>query len=301
MLKDGARVAVKRIARAHSRIRVHMHRRLMAQEASTPDSATAAPAPAAAAPSPAAPTTDAAPTPAAASTPAAAPTPVDTAAQPPKYQFEDLRLKAGDRMQIQLPVNVTEEKQIVRLIGFLEKQCLLITLPANLSWQKRVREGDKVIARVFLGRGAFGFTSQIHKVIRSPFDYLHLTWPTEFQGLLIRKAPRVKTELAAKVQTAAGSVETQVVNLSATGMMLRSTAALGAKGEELSVTLPLALYDVTTELALRGTIKLVNPSKDETGEFHLSGVEFVNLQPNETLILQSVVHHELGRNPYSVV
>ncbi|MEO8003905.1 MAG: flagellar brake protein [Betaproteobacteria bacterium] len=204
-------------------------------------------------------------------------------------------------MQIQLPVNVTEEKQIVRLIGFLEKQCLLITLPANLNWQKPVREGDKVIARVFLGRGAFGFTSHISKVIRSPFDYLHLTWPTEFQGLLIRKAPRVKTELAAKVQTASGSVETQVVNLSATGMMLRSTAALGAKGEELAVTLPLALYDVTTELALRGTIKLVNTSKDEAGEFHLSGVEFVNLQPNETLILQSVVHHELGRNPYSVV
>lgn len=268
----------------------------MAQEAPTPDSTPAAPAPDAAAPSPAA-----VQPPAAASTPSAVPTSVVAATEPAKYQFEDLRLKAGDRMQIQLPVNVTEEKQIVRLIGFLEKQCLLITLPANLNWQKPVREGDKVIARVFLGRGAFGFTSHIHKVIRSPFDYLHLTWPTEFQGLLIRKAPRVKTELAAKVQTAAGSVETQVVNLSATGMMLSSTTPLGAKGEELAVTLPLAIYDVTTELALRGTIKLVNTRKDEDGEVHLSGVEFVNLQPNETLILQSVVHHELGRNPYSVV
>jgi c-di-GMP-binding flagellar brake protein YcgR len=273
----------------------------MAQEAPTPapdptPAAAAAPIPAAAADStPAA--AAAAPVPA----PAAAPAPTGTAVESTKYQFEDLRLKAGDRMQIQLPVNVSEEKQIVRLIGFLDRQCLLITLPANLNWQKPIHEGDKVVARVFLGHGAYGFTSHVHKIIRSPFDYLHLTWPTEFQGLLIRKAPRVKTELAAKVQTAAGIAETQVVNLSATGMMLRSTAALGAKGEELAVTLPLALYDVTTELSLRGTIKLVNSRKDEDGEVHLSGVEFVNLQPNETLILQSVVHHELGRNPYSVV
>jgi c-di-GMP-binding flagellar brake protein YcgR len=275
----------------------------MAQEAPTsaPDptpAAAAAPTPAAAPDStPAAAAVAPAPAPA----PAAAPVPPAPAGEATKYQFDDLRLKAGDRMQIQLPVNVSEEKQIVRLIGFLDKQCLLITLPANLNWQKPIHEGDKVMARVFLGHGAYGFTSYVHKIIRSPFDYLHLTWPTEFQGLLIRKAPRVKTELAAKVQTAAGIAETQVVNLSATGMMLRSTAALGTKGEELAVTLPLAIYDVTTELSLRGTIKLVNSRKDEDGEVHLSGVEFVNLQPNETLILQSVVHHELGRNPYSVV
>ncbi len=34
---------------------------------------------------------------------------------------------------------------------------------------------------------------------------------------------------------------------------------------------------------------------------HQFGLELVDVRPEETLILQSVVHHELAKNPYSVV
>ncbi len=221
---------------------------------------------------------------------------------PPVYQFEDMRLKAGDRLQIQLPASVTQDKQIVRLIGYLDKQCLLITAPAGLGPQKPLREGDQIISRVFLGQGAFGFASFVDKIIRLPFEYLHLSFPKEIQGLMIRKAPRVKTEISATVENSSGNTEIQVSNLSATGMSLNSATALGAKDEDLSITLPLDLYDVKTELRLRGKIKAVIPAPGEgKGAEHRYGVEFVGLQPNETLILQSVVHHELAKNPYSVV
>ena len=222
--------------------------------------------------------------------------------EPPVYQFEDMRLKAGDRLQIQLPISVTQEKQIVRLIGFLDKQCLLITAPPGLGSQKPLREGDQVITRVFLGQGAFGFITFVDKIIRLPFEYLHLSFPREIQGLMIRKAPRVKTEISATVENSSGNTEIQISNLSATGMSLNSATALGAKDEDLSITLPLDLYDVKTELKLRGKIKAVVPPTGESeGAVHKYGVEFVGLQPNETLILQSVVHHELAKNPYSVV
>ena len=222
--------------------------------------------------------------------------------EPPLYQFEDMRLKAGDRLQIQLPASVIRERQIVRLIGFLDKHCLLITSPAGLAYQTPLMEGDRITSRVFLGHGAFGFVSFVDKIIRLPFEYLHLSFPKEVQGLLIRKAPRVKTEIAATVEASAGNVEAQIANLSASGMLLHSGSALGAKGDELSATLPLDLYDVKTELKLRCKIKAVNSTPIEGGgEAHQCGVEFLNLQPNETLILQSVVHHELAKNPYSVV
>lgn len=224
------------------------------------------------------------------------------AEEPPVYQFEDMRLKAGDRLQMQLPASVTQEKIIVRLIGYLDKQCLLVTSPAGLGWQKPLMEGDRVIARAFLGQGAFGFVSFVDKIIRVPFDYLHLSFPKDVQGLMVRKAPRVKTQIAAVIETSAGKVEAQVSNLSATGMLLHSVTALGAKGDELSVTLPLDLYDVKTELKLRGKIQAVSSAPIEGGgEQHRCGLEFLGLQPNETLILQSVVHHELAKNPYSVV
>lgn len=222
--------------------------------------------------------------------------------EPPVYQFEDMRLKAGDRLQMQLPASVTDEKVIVRLIGYLDKQCVLVTAPPHLGSQKPLIEGDRVIARVFLGQGAFGFVSFVDKVIRVPFDYLHLSFPKEIQGLLVRKTPRAKTDIAVTVETPSGNAEAQVTNLSATGMLLRSATALGATGGDLSITLPLDLYGVQTELKLRGKIKAVSSTAIEGGgEEHQCGLELLDLQPNETLILQSVVHYELAKNPYSVV
>lgn len=235
----------------------------------------------------------------------AEPTPAPPAAvadEPPAYQFEDMRLKAGDRLQVQLPPSITQDRQIVRLIGYLDKHCLLITAPAGLGWQKPLMEGDRVIARVFLGQGAFGFVSYVDKIIRLPFEYLHLSFPKQIQGLMVRKAPRVKTEIAATVETSSGNTGARVSNLSATGMLLHSATALGAKGSDLSVTLPLDLYEVKTELRLRSRIKAVSSTPiDGGGEDHRCGVEFLDLQPNETLILQSVVHHALAKNPYCVV
>jgi len=221
---------------------------------------------------------------------------------PPAYQFEDLRLKVGDRLQVQLPSNVSQERQIVRLIGYVDRKCLLVSAPGGTATGKSLIEGDRIGVRIFSGQGAFGFTCYLDRIIRLPFEYLHLSFPTEIQGLLIRKAPRVKTEIGVSVGTASAKVEAVVANLSATGMLISAGTALGAKGDEITIAMPLALYDVKTDLNLKARIRAVGSAPAEGGgERHQVGVELVELRPEETLILQSVVHHELAKNPYSVV
>lgn len=221
---------------------------------------------------------------------------------PPLYQFEDMRLKVGDRLQVQLPSTVTQDRQIVKLIGYVDKQCLLVSTPSGAGFLKSLVEGDRIVVRIFSGQGAFGFVSFLDRIIRLPFEYLHLSFPREIQGLMIRKAPRVKTDISLSVDTSSGKVEAFVANLSATGMSLRTQTQLGAKGDEFSFTLPLALYDVKTELKLRGKIRaIMSIPLQGGGEEHQFGIELVDVRPEETLILQSVVHHELAKNPYSVV
>lgn len=221
---------------------------------------------------------------------------------PPSYQFEDMRLKVGDRLQVQLPNTVSQDRQIVKLIGYVDSVCLLVSAPSGAGFLKSLVEGDRIVVRIFSGQGAFGFVCFLDRIIRLPFEYLHLSFPREIQGLMIRKAPRVKTEIEVKVDTSSGKVDAFVANLSATGMSLRSQAQLGAKGDEISFTLPLALYDVKTELKLRGKIRAITSIPLEGGgEEHQVGMELVDVRPEETLILQSVVHHELAKNPYSVV
>lgn len=237
---------------------------------------------------------------------AAAATPAEpqaaAASNVPLYQFEDMRLKVGDRLQLQLPPAVSQDRVIVKLIGYVEDLCLLVTAPAGPGILRSLVEGDEVVVRIFSGQGAFGFVCYVDRLIRLPFEYLHLSYPREIQGLMIRKAPRVKTDLNIKVDTSAGPMDANVANLSATGLSLRTATRLGAKGDEISFTMPLALYGVTTQLRLKGRIRTVlsMPGADGTEE-HQFGVELVGVRPDETLILQSVVHHELAKNPYSVV
>lgn len=217
------------------------------------------------------------------------------------YRFEDIRLKVGDRLQLQLPSHIADDRHIVRLIGYLDQQSLLVTSPGLAGLQKPMVEGDRLIVRVFSGQGAFGFVSFVDKIIRLPFEYLHLSFPREIQGLMIRNAPRARTDFQARVETAKAQADVRVANLSATGMLLRSNTVLGGKGDELKATLELNIYGVATTLRLRGRIRTAAElPAEEGGEAHQYGIEFVGVQPEETLILQSAVHHEVARNPYSV-
>ena len=57
-------------------------------------------------------------------------------------------------------------------------------------------------------------------------------------------------------------------------------------------------YD-STQGRFNGTVS--STPIEAGGDEHQCGLELLGLQPNETLILQSVVHYELAKNPYSVV
>src|SRR5262245_12363652 len=98
-------------------------------------------------------------------------------AGPPAYQFEEIHLKVGDRLQVQLPNNVAQDRQIVKLIGYMDKQCLMVTAPAGPGILKSLVEGDRIVVRIFSGQGAFGFVCFLDRIIRLPFEYLHLSFP----------------------------------------------------------------------------------------------------------------------------
>ena len=130
--------------------------------------------------------------------------------------------------------------------------------------------------------------------------FLEVADATDLPLGIYNNPPRVKTDLPGTAQTASGRVDVVAANLSATGTLLQSGSALGKEGEEFSLALPIELYQVKSELSLRCKIK-TQRSAPESGGDHRTGVEFLDPQPNETMILQSLVHYELVKNPYSVV
>jgi len=221
------------------------------------------------------------------------------------YTFEAMKLKVGDRLQIQPPARFSSDAVFVRLIGYVNTLSLLVTSPREANGLRLLLvENDKLDVRVFSSQNAFGFTATVSKIIKIPFEYLHLSFPDEVKGMVIRKAPRVKTRIICSViaqQSGDVSLPGMLVNLSATGALLDSRRAIkGSVKLVFRVTLHAIEVILTLNAVVRAQFTDETPAGGTPIFFH-HGLEFVDLQPNDKLILQSLVYQQMIEKPQTVL
>jgi c-di-GMP-binding flagellar brake protein YcgR len=223
------------------------------------------------------------------------------------FPFEAMNLKVGDRLQAQAPAKVSTERCFVRLIGYLHGQSLLVTIPKTSNGTPlQLIEGDQLVMRVFSSKNAFGFACDVQKVYKLPFSYMHISFPREVQGTLIRKAARVRTKIIANVRTQqAGSPDlTGVIsNLSANGALLDGRREMAKAGDQLQLDFRLKLHNVEASLSLTAVVRAVLDDEtlrqSGTTLAHF-GLEFVDLQPNDQMLLQSMVYQKMIEDPQSL-
>jgi c-di-GMP-binding flagellar brake protein YcgR len=224
------------------------------------------------------------------------------------FSFQDMRLRVGDRIQLQPPATVSQERYIVRLIGYLENSTLLVTMPLENGLRVPLRENDKIVARVFTSQKAFGFTSTVERICKIPYDYLHLSFPYSIQGSVIRKSPRVRTKIITSISRAEETDESKrqsglIVNLSADGALVRARQPLAGKGETLRLAFRVNLHSVDAFLTVNAIVRSV--FLDENGEgggapMHNHGLQFQELKPNDSVILQSMIYQQMIEQPQTL-
>ena len=230
------------------------------------------------------------------------------------YTFEDMKLKAGDKLNLELPAEYDfrikrqppNERFLVKVIGFLKEVSLLVTAP-NIA-DAQIMAGKKVIIRSFSGQNAFGFSCAIGRVCKEPFKYLHLAFPDIIEGIVVRKAPRVKTRIIASVQDGKSGAEEQISalisDISANGASLDAKRPLGDKGDILNMTFRVPLHNIDAYLSVKGAIRAVlsgDPADASKSDLTRHGLEFLELQPNDSVILQSMVYQQMIENPHKLV
>ena len=228
----------------------------------------------------------------------------DNGSQQSTYPFEEMKLKIGDRLQIQPPAQLSSERFIVKLIGYVNNASLLVTSPIDTNGLRlQLIEGEKLVVRVFSSQNAFGFASTIEKVCKLPFEYLHLSFPNEVQGMVIRKAPRVRTKIIAAVVTCTQGNESAsaiISNLSASGALLDARRNLGGKGDVLKMSFRVNLHNIDAYLTVTAAVRAVfSDEADNNGLVH-HGLEFVDLQPNDSVILQSMIYQQMIERPHTL-
>ncbi len=224
------------------------------------------------------------------------------------FTFQDMRLRVGDRLQLQPPPTVSLERHVVKLIGWVDGVSVLVTTPMANGLRVPLRENDTIVARIFAGQKAFGFSSAVERVCKIPFDYLHLSFPEAVQGSAIRKSPRVRTRIIASVadRDAGDGAERQsgvIVNLSADGALLKTRQPLGDKGKRLALSFRVSLHKVdaylTVDAVVRSAFEDEEPSRDDAAVFN-HGLQFEDLAPNDTVILQSLIYHQMIEHPHTL-
>ncbi len=224
------------------------------------------------------------------------------------FLFADMRLKVGDRLQIQPPAQLTQERFTVRLIGYLDGQSILVTPPYANGLRLPLQEGETIIIRYFSGQNAFGFSATINKISKLPYEYFHLSFPEAVQGMIIRKAPRVRTRIITSVLKTDQAPGTDpksaiIANVSASGALLDGRQPLGAKGDVLRLAFRVHLHNVDALLSVNGVIRAVfeddNPNPGRPAFIH-HGIEFQDLEPNDSVILQSLIYQQMVENPHAL-
>lgn len=228
--------------------------------------------------------------------------------QESSFTFDEMKLKVGDRLQIQPPARFAMDRVIVRLIGYVSGLSVLVTAPREANGLRlQLVEGDDLVVRVFTSQNAFGFSASVEKVVKIPFEYLHLSFPSEVRGVLIRKAPRVRTRLVCSVsseETGEQNVSGILVNISAKGALLASRSPIARKGATIRVAFRVNLHSIETLLNLFAIVRAQFADEGSAGgKSHLinHGLEFINLQPNDTLILQSMIYQQMIEQPQTVL
>jgi hypothetical protein len=216
--------------------------------------------------------------------------------------FEAAQLHVGERLQLELANDSSRENYYTTLIGYVPGYSVLIRTPLVQNLPIPVPESTHVVVRAFSGRHAYTLESRIDRVCRSPYPYLHLSYPAQVQQTLIRGALRVRVALpgtvsSSIVQDDAPPRAIVLSDLSVSGAQLETGHSLGEPGEKFGLAFKFVVQPNNYEVKLTTSAQIQSVKKISklrgSEELFTHGVRFEKLHATEGLLLQSYVQQVL--------
>ena len=223
-----------------------------------------------------------------------------------EFNFDDMQLKVGDRLQLQLhsgaksSCRLNNDTCMVTVIGYVPDHSLIVSMPKTdqLIGQPFL-EGDQILVRLFSGRCAFSFTVFVDKLVKLSFKYLHLSFPKHILGQTIRKSRRVKIAIEGEATVNSRSMPLIITNLSAAGAEISTHTELGGIGTLIELSVKVKIHEKEISLRLQSIIRSFKAINKQDALRY--GVEFTSLQAEQIFSLRSFIYQELVENPNNIV
>jgi c-di-GMP-binding flagellar brake protein YcgR len=209
--------------------------------------------------------------------------------------LDEIKLGIGDTLHLQSQSDTSPVRYSVKLIGYLRGKGIIVSTPTQDGKVLLMRDGQSFVVRLFSGKSVYAFPTTIFKVANVPYPHLHLTWPSQVTGVVGRGAPRARVNLIAAITDAKGRTGAATLdNLSTGGCALFSKSPLGNREERIRIKFRVVVSEVEQYLDIEGIIRSVQrdiEAGDNQPVQH--GIQFVDLPPNDQLVLTAYVYHTL--------
>lgn len=212
------------------------------------------------------------------------------------FSLNQIKLKIGDPLQLQLQSGTENTRCFVILIGYLADQSVIVSMPVINGRTLQVREGQNFIVRFFSGKNAYAFSAIAKKVTSIPYPYLHLSYPPEVRGLVVRGSSRARAHINCHASAADGTGYKCVArDISIGGTLIACREQIGKQGDNLSLKIPIQINETEHVLDLNCMIRSVNVSQAATNETptHLLGLSFENMTSQDTLVISALLYQNL--------
>jgi len=223
-----------------------------------------------------------------------------------EYEFEQMNLQVGGRIQLITHRTLKPVQHFSTVIGWVRDEYLIVKIPLEQGAPISIAEGDKLTIRVFSGVNVCAFSCVVLRVFGRPLLYAHVSFPTQIQGTSLRTAMRVKVEIPAQL-TRDDGVQASVflTNLSVSGALVESNQPLARESETVSLNFTLLSQPgqhqvrVVTDALIRNVSVTASPVGQE--EVFSYGVQFTNLDPVHFTMLQNLTYEALLADRQKIV
>jgi c-di-GMP-binding flagellar brake protein YcgR len=227
-----------------------------------------------------------------------------------KSDFAEFNLQIGARLQILAGATRTNASYFTSLVGYAPGEFVLVKAPIERNLPIALQEGEDLTVRIFSGINVVSFTCHVERVFNNFYGCVQLSYPESVKAIRLRKAMRVRVNLAAQIKVAMPDAEPRaetgtLVNLSTAGGLIEAKTKLGDPEQQLdlSFTFVAPTGDQQVRVDVKATIrstKTVNQPRGG-GELFTYGVEFDEIDPSKQILLQNLLYEVVIANRLAVV
>ncbi len=213
--------------------------------------------------------------------------------------FKALKLSVGD--VISLESISAKSRYPVKLIGYLENQSIIVSVPRSNGKEFLLKDGTILRVRMIADNFACGFQTKVlaHQV--SPFLHIHLQYPEKLEAVAVREASRVRLALPVSIDEAEPGLligewprNETLVDVSNTGARIQCAEGLAPVGSDLILKFSVSVDDIVRNLEVKATVRNITEVSDPAqGEVFQYGVQFQPISDDDRVYICGYVYEQM--------